>query len=106
MLIYRFTYIFSLVANGEKIKTERIKGMKEREMIVMPRNYVKLSEAEMEFISGGINIGMSRIYLDKNAGISQGRGIIRTHNWKNVTALQLAKEIYSPIPRKHIVKLY
>ncbi len=68
--------------------------MKEREIITMPRSCVKLNEEEMELISGGLNIGMSRTYLNKSICISQGRGIVQTHNWKNVTAMQLAQEIY------------
>lgn len=68
--------------------------MKLKETLELPCNYAVLSEEEMCQVDGGINIGMMRTYLNKNVCLEQGKGIIKTYNWKNVTSLQLAKEIY------------
>ncbi len=66
--------------------------------LVMPSSYAVMDEEEMMYLEGGskdgINIGMFRSYLSKQACIDQARGIIRTKGWKNVTSGQLAKEIY------------
>ncbi len=65
--------------------------------LAMPNSYAVMDEEEMIYVDGGvdtINIGMSRGYLNKTTCMDQGKGIIRTRNWKNVTSLQLAKEIY------------
>lgn len=67
------------------------------EALAMPKRYAVMNEQEMMYVDGGvdhINIGMMQSYLNKTVCIEQGKGIIRTHNWKNVTSLQLAKEIY------------
>ncbi|SFU69243.1 hypothetical protein [Butyrivibrio sp. M55] len=63
-------------------------------ILELPISCASMSEDEMTFTNGGINIGMSRGYLDKNICNEQAKGIIRTYGWTNVTAQQLAKEIY------------
>lgn len=68
--------------------------MRSKETFMLPCNYIALNADEMSQIDGGINIGMTRGYLDKTICMAQGRGIIKTYNWTNVTGLQLAKEIY------------
>ena len=62
--------------------------------IDMPISYYMMDEEEMTYTNGGINIGMSTAYLDKNICNEQAKGLIRTYGWKDVSALQLAKEIY------------
>ena len=63
--------------------------------LVMPSSYAVMDEEEMCYAEGGgINIGMYRSYLAKQACIDQARSIIRTKRWKNVTSAQLAREIY------------
>lgn len=63
--------------------------------IILPEKYVILDNDTMIMISGGgINIGMTRGYLNKTTCIDTAKGIIRTRGWKKVTSQQLAKEIY------------
>ena len=68
--------------------------MELKETLKLPCSYAVLSNEEMSYMNGGINVGMMRSYLNKNVCLDQGKGIIKTHGWKNVTSLQLAKEIY------------
>jgi len=68
--------------------------MKQINSIELPSKFDLLDKEAMERICGGVNIGMQRGYLDKNIALDQARGIIRTYGWTNVTADQLAKEIY------------
>ncbi|HAU86169.1 MAG TPA: hypothetical protein DCW90_11955 [Lachnospiraceae bacterium] len=68
--------------------------MSNKNLLEMPSSYAVMDTEEMMYLDGGLNIGMNRGYLDKNICLDQARGVIRTYNWKNVTAEQLQREIY------------
>ena len=56
--------------------------------IILPEKYVILDNDTMIMISGGgINIGMTRGYLNKTTCIDTAKGIIRTRGWKKVTSI-------------------
>lgn len=60
-----------------------------------PSNYSKLDDdAARQIEGGGINLGMTKGYLNKNICIDTAKWITRTKGWKNITIMQLAKEIY------------
>lgn len=67
------------------------------EKLVVPSSCTVMEKEEMMKVDGGvsaINIGMTQGYLNKTTCMDVGKGIIKTHGWKNVTSLMLAKEIY------------
>ena len=63
--------------------------------LVMPTRYVEVAEDEMMYLDGGLNLGMSRTYLNKNTCRVQARNIIRQRKWTRITVEQLTREIYA-----------
>jgi|GEM_PF-7022944 len=69
--------------------------MKTEYLLHFPSNYSELDKETMRQINGGgINLGMTKGYLNKNICIDTAKWITRTKGWKKVTIMQLAREIY------------
>ncbi|OYP43345.1 hypothetical protein C8E03_10463 [Lachnotalea glycerini] len=62
--------------------------------LLMPTNCVLMDEEEMTYVDGGVNIGMYRTYLNKEACLYVAGQWVRDGKWTNVTATQIAHEIF------------
>lgn len=62
--------------------------------LVMPSNCVIMDNEEMQYLDGGVNIGMTKNYLNKDTCLYVAAQWVHGSNWKNVTVAQIAHEIY------------
>ena len=70
--------------------------------LVLPNNYVVMSEDEMCYVEGGShNVILNKGYLIKNNCLAEAGRLLERHMVAGMTQMQIAKEIYAHAVTKY-----
>lgn len=65
------------------------------EVLKMPSNYVVMSEDDMTYLEGGLNLSYKWSYQTKLGACIKAASLKATYNWRNISTYDLAAEIFA-----------
>lgn len=65
------------------------------EVLKMPSNYIVVSEEEMTYLDGGLNLSYRWSYQTKLGASIKAASLKAAYNWRNISAYDLAAEIFT-----------